>query len=46
MIKVPFENGQLFIIEVIGRHGATKVFVQPAKEGSGVKSLWSNAFSI
>ena len=24
--------------EVIGRHGATKVFMQPAKEGSGVKA--------
>ncbi len=34
MIKVPLKNGTIHH-EVIGRHGATKVFMQPAKEGSG-----------
>ena len=28
----------LFIMRLFGRHGATKVFMQPAKEGSGVKA--------
>ncbi|WP_126696772.1 30S ribosomal protein S5 [Neisseria meningitidis] len=37
MIKVPLKNGTIHH-EVIGRHGATKVFMQPAKEGSGVKA--------
>ena len=32
MIKVPLKNGTIHH-EVIGRHGATKVFMQPAKEG-------------
>ena len=37
MIKVPLKNGTIHH-EVIGRHGATRVFMQPAKEGSGVKA--------
>ncbi|KES11796.1 Ribosomal protein S5, partial [Snodgrassella alvi SCGC AB-598-O11] len=37
MIKVPL-NGRTIYHEVIGRHGATRVFMQPAKEGNGVKA--------
>ena len=37
MIKVSLNNGTIHH-EVVGKHGATKVFMQPAKEGSGVKS--------
>ena len=37
MIKVPLKNGTIYH-EVIGKHGATRVFMQPAKEGSGVKA--------
>ena len=37
MIKVPLKNGTIYD-EVLGKHGATRVFMQPAKEGSGVKA--------
>ena len=37
MIKVPLKNGTIHH-EVVGKHGATRVFMQPAKEGSGVKA--------
>ena len=37
MIKVPL-NGSTIHHEVIGRHGATRVFMQPAKDGNGVKA--------
>ena len=37
MIKVPLKNGTIYH-EVLGKHGATRVFMQPAKEGSGVKA--------
>lgn len=37
LIKIPLKNGTIQHT-VIGRHGATKVFMQPAKEGSGVKA--------
>src|SRR6266540_6850464 len=35
MVKVRLKNGTLHHA-VIGRHGATKVFMQPASEGTGV----------
>lgn len=37
MVKVPLKNGTLHHT-VIGKHGATTVFMQPAKEGTGVKA--------
>ncbi|ASP17939.1 30S ribosomal protein S5 [Neisseria sp. 23W00296] len=37
MIRVPIKNGTIYH-EVIGKHGATRVFMQPAKDGSGVKA--------
>lgn len=37
LVKIPLKNGTIYH-EVIGKHGATKVFMQPAKEGSGVKA--------
>lgn len=37
MIKVPL-NGSTIHHSVVGKHGATKVFMQPAKEGNGVKA--------
>ena len=37
MIKVPL-NGSTILHAVVGKHGATKVFMQPAKEGNGVKA--------
>ena len=37
MIKVPL-NGSTIHHAVVGKHGATKVFMQPAKEGNGVKA--------
>jgi small subunit ribosomal protein S5 len=37
MIKVPLKNGTLHHA-VVGKHGATTVFMQPAKEGAGVKA--------
>jgi len=35
MIKVRLKNGTLHHA-VVGRHGATKVFMQPAADGTGV----------
>jgi len=35
MIKVPLDNGTLQH-KVIGEHGAAKVFMQPASEGTGI----------
>jgi small subunit ribosomal protein S5 len=35
MVKVNLKNGTLFHA-VIGRHGAAKVFMQPASEGTGI----------
>lgn len=37
MVKIPLRNGTLQHA-VIGKHGATTVFMQPAPEGSGVKA--------
>ena len=37
MIKVPL-NGSTIHHAVVGKHGATKVFMQPTKEGNGVKA--------
>ena len=37
LVKIPLKNGTLHH-EVIGRHGATKVFMQPAAEGNGIKA--------
>ena len=37
MIKVPL-NGSTIHHGVVGKHGASKVFMQPAKEGNGVKA--------
>ncbi|KZE30236.1 SSU ribosomal protein S5P [Crenobacter luteus] len=37
MVKIPLKNGTLHHA-VLGKHGATTVFMQPAKEGSGVKA--------
>lgn len=37
IIKIPIRNGSLHHI-VFGKHGATTVFMQPAKEGAGVKA--------
>lgn len=37
MIKVPLKDRTIYH-EVIGKHGATRVFMQPAKQGSGVKA--------
>lgn len=37
LVKIPMK-GRTIHHEVIGRHGATKVFMQPAKEGNGVKA--------
>ncbi len=37
LVKVPLKNGTLHH-EVIGRHGATKVFMQPAADGNGIKA--------
>ncbi|OWY40739.1 30S ribosomal protein S5 [Xenophilus sp. AP218F] len=37
MVKVPLKNGTLQHT-VVGKHGATTVFIQPAKEGTGVKA--------
>jgi len=37
MVKIPLKNGTIYH-EVLGKHGATKVFIQPAKEGSGIKA--------
>ena len=35
MLKVNLDNGTLYH-SVIGRHGAAKVFIQPASEGTGI----------
>ena len=37
MIKIPL-NGRTIHHEVIGKHGATRVFMQPAKDGNGIKA--------
>lgn len=37
MIKIPLKNGTIYH-EVLGKHGATRVFIQPAKEGNGIKA--------
>ena len=37
MIRIPLKNGTIHH-EVLGKHGSTKVFIQPAKEGSGIKA--------
>lgn len=37
MVKIPLKNGTLHHA-VIGKHGATTVFMQPAPEGAGVKA--------
>ena len=35
MVEVPLKDGTLYY-PVVGRHGAAKVFMQPASEGTGV----------
>ncbi len=35
LMKVPLKGGTLYY-PIIGRHGATKVFMQPAAEGTGI----------
>lgn len=37
LVKIPLKNGTLHHT-VIGRHGATTVLMQPAKDGTGVKA--------
>lgn len=37
MMKIPLNHGTLYHT-VTGKHGATKVFMQPAKSGSGIKA--------
>jgi small subunit ribosomal protein S5 len=37
MARIPLKNGTLHH-EVIGKHGGTKVFMQPAAEGNGIKA--------
>lgn len=37
LVKIPLKNGTLHH-QVIGKHGATTVFMQPAKAGTGVKA--------
>ena len=37
LVKIPLKNGTLHH-EVIGKHGGTKVFMQPAAEGNGIKA--------
>ncbi|QRN41049.1 MAG: 30S ribosomal protein S5 [Neisseriaceae bacterium] len=37
MVHIPL-NDRTIHHQVIGKHGATKVFIQPSKEGSGVKA--------
>ena len=37
LVQIPLRKGTIHH-EVIGRHGATRVFMQPAKLGSGVKA--------
>ena len=37
LIKVPLNDGTIYH-DTIGKHGATKVFMQPAKEGNGIKA--------
>ena len=38
LVKVSLKNGTLHH-EVMGKHGGTKVFMQPAPEGAGIKAL-------
>ena len=35
MVKIPLKNGTLYH-PVIGRHGASRVYMQPASEGTGI----------
>ncbi|WP_293766713.1 30S ribosomal protein S5 [uncultured Aquitalea sp.] len=37
LVKIPLKNGTLHHT-VTGKHGATTVFIQPAKDGTGVKA--------
>ncbi len=37
LVKIPLKNGTLHH-QVIGKHGGTKVFMQPAAEGNGIKA--------
>jgi len=37
MVKVHLRSGTIHH-EALGRHGATRVFMQPAPEGSGIKA--------
>ncbi|MBY0345645.1 MAG: 30S ribosomal protein S5 [Neisseriaceae bacterium] len=37
LVKIPLKNGTLHH-QVVGKHGATTVFMQPAKDGTGVKA--------
>jgi len=37
LVKIPLKNGTLHHA-VLGKHGATTVFMQPAKDGTGVKA--------
>jgi small subunit ribosomal protein S5 len=37
LVKIPLRNGTIQH-EVLGAHGSTKVFMQPAAEGNGIKA--------
>ncbi len=37
LVKIPLNNGTLHH-KVIGQHGATRVFMQPAADGNGIKA--------
>ena len=37
LVKIPLNNGTLHHT-VIGKHGGTRVFMQPAAEGNGIKA--------
>ncbi len=37
LVKIPLKNGTLHH-QVIGKHGGTKVFMQPAADGNGIKA--------
>lgn len=37
LMKVPLHDGTIYH-DSVGKHGSTKVFMQPAKEGNGIKA--------
>jgi small subunit ribosomal protein S5 len=40
LVKIPLKNGTLHH-QVVGKHGATTVFMQPAKDGTGVTNPYN-----